>query len=139
MEDLTTAGDSIWDLMIKHLRAGSVVERERDPATLTDLLYVMVLRGAPPAALVALLSPANVRVVQKGARLRLRLPAYLVQRRALLDAHCPVIAPLRALVHGYMDLTTTEDVWATGLGAAPLNYATAVANVHNDITSDSLQ
>jgi hypothetical protein len=56
-------------------------------------------------------------MVQEGARLRARLPAYLVRRQALLDAHCPVLLPpLLALVHGYMELTTTEELWATGLG-----------------------
>jgi hypothetical protein len=50
---------------------------------------------------------------------RARLLAHLVRRRALLDAHCPVLPPLiRALVHGYMELTTTEELWATGLGQA---------------------
>jgi hypothetical protein len=29
------------------------------------------------------------------------------------------MSPFRALVHGYMELTTTEELWATGLGAAP--------------------
>lgn len=51
-----------------------------------------------------------------------RLPVYLVQRGALLDADCPVLlSPLRALqlVYGYMELTTTGELWATGTGAAP--------------------
>jgi hypothetical protein len=34
-----------------------------------------------------------------------------------LDAHCPLIPPLRALVHGYEEPTTTDELWATGLGA----------------------
>jgi hypothetical protein len=59
-------------------------------------------------------------MLQEGGRLRARLPAYLVQRRALLDEHCPLIAPLRALVHGYEEPTTTEELWATGLGADPV-------------------
>jgi hypothetical protein len=55
-----------------------------------------------------------MRVLQEGGRLRARLPAYLVRRRALIDAHCPLpLPPLRALVHGYMELTTTEELWAT--------------------------
>jgi hypothetical protein len=29
------------------------------------------------------------------------------------------MSPFRALVHGYMELTTTEVLWATGLCAAP--------------------
>jgi hypothetical protein len=59
-------------------------------------------------------------VVEEGARLRAALPAYLVPRRALLDAHCPLIPPLLALVRGYdPEPTTTEELWATGLGVAP--------------------
>jgi hypothetical protein len=51
-------------------------------------------------------------VVKEGARLR----AYLARRRALLDAHCPLLAPLLALVHGYdVEPTTTEELWATML------------------------
>jgi hypothetical protein len=56
-------------------------------------------------------------VVQEGARVRARLPAYLAQRRALLDAHCPLIAPLQDLVHGYEMPPTTDELWPTGLGA----------------------
>jgi hypothetical protein len=63
------------------------------------------------------LSPEHARLAQEGAWLRARLPAYRVRRWALLDAHCPVLLPpLRALVHGYMELTTTEEILATGLG-----------------------
>jgi hypothetical protein len=58
----------------------------------------------------------HVPVMQEGARLRARLPAYLVRRRALLAENSPLIAPLRDLVHAYEDLTTTEALWATGLG-----------------------
>jgi hypothetical protein len=32
-----------------------------------------------------------------------------------LDAHCPLLAPLRDLVHGYEEPTTTDELWATGL------------------------
>jgi hypothetical protein len=90
-----------------------------DPAELTALLRILALRGDPPPTLVALLSPEPARVVQEGARLRARLPSYLVRRRALLGAHCPVLlSPLRDLMHGYMELTTTEELWATGFGQA---------------------
>jgi hypothetical protein len=40
-----------------------------------------------------------------------------------LDAHCPLITPLLALVSGYEMPTTTDELWATGLGAAPLQRA----------------
>jgi hypothetical protein len=80
----------------------------------------MVLKSAPPDDLVALLSPEHVQLAEEGARLRVALPAYLARRRALLDAHCPLIAPLRALVRDYNpEPTTTDELWATGLGAAP--------------------
>jgi hypothetical protein len=87
---------------------------------MTALLRAMVVRGDPPAKLVALLKPEYARVVKEGARLRAALPAYLAQRRAILDATCPLIAPLLALVYGYdPEPTTTEELWAMGLGAAP--------------------
>jgi hypothetical protein len=90
-------------------------------AEVTALLRVLVVRGAPPANFVAQLRrPEHMRVVEEGVRLRAALPAYLVQRRALLDAHCPLIPPLLALVRGYdPELTTTEELGATGLGVAP--------------------
>jgi hypothetical protein len=89
-----------------------------DAVAVTALLRVMVLRDAPPAQLIELLSQEHAQVVQDGARLRVRLPAYITQRRALLDAHCPLIAPLQDLVHGYEMPTTTDELWATGLGVA---------------------
>jgi hypothetical protein len=88
----------------------------------TAMLRVMVLHGGPPETLTTKLPPPFQRIVQDGARLRARLPAYLAQRRALLDAHCPLLPPLRALVHGYEEPTTTDELWATGLGA-PLQRA----------------
>jgi hypothetical protein len=82
----------------------------------------MVLRGAPPPALVALLSPEPARVVQEGARLRARLPAYLAHRRAYSDLRCPRVSflpgVLRALIYGFEGPGTTEELWATGLGEA---------------------
>jgi hypothetical protein len=78
----------------------------------------MVLHGGPPASLTKDLAPPLQQIVQDGARLRARLPAYLTQRRALLDTHCPLLPPLQDLVHGYEELTTTDELWATGLGAA---------------------
>jgi hypothetical protein len=81
----------------------------------TSLLRVMVLQSAPPAKLAALLRPEYARVVEEGARLK----AALARRRALLDAQCPLIAPLRGLVRDYDEPTATEELWATGLGAAP--------------------
>jgi hypothetical protein len=71
-----------------------------DATAVTSLLQVIILRGALPAWLTARLSLKHAQVVEEGAQLRAGLPAYLAQRRALLDAHCPLIPPLRALVHG---------------------------------------
>jgi hypothetical protein len=113
----------IWDLL-----ADFLVEGERDleddiiepyvydATAVTSLLRVIMLRGAPPAELRARLSPVHAQVVENGARLRAGLPTYLVRRQAFLDAHCPLIPPLRALVHCYEVPTTTDELWATGLG-----------------------
>jgi hypothetical protein len=81
------------------------------------MLRVMLLHGGPPDSLTAELAPPFQRIVQDGARLRARLPAYLAQRRALLGANCPLLPPLHDLVHGYEMPTTTDELWATGLGA----------------------
>jgi hypothetical protein len=98
------------------------IEPNGDIVTLTAMLRVMVLHGGPPESLTQVLAPPFQKIVQDGARLRARLPAYLTQRRALLDAHCPLLPPLRDLVHGYDEPTTTDELWATGLGA-PLQRA----------------
>jgi hypothetical protein len=98
-------------------------EDHPDPADLIGVLRVLVLRGAPPPALVALLSPGPAHVVQEGARLRARLPTYSAHRRAYVDLRCPRISflpgELRALVHIFEGPATTEELWATGLGTAP--------------------
>jgi hypothetical protein len=99
MKDVNCDGNNAWGFLILHLEDLKLVaddddeDEDEDSLALTGLLRVMVLRGAPPSALVALLSPEPARVVQVGARLRARLPAYLVRRGALLDAHCPVLVP----------------------------------------------
>jgi hypothetical protein len=123
MDDVNNAGDTAWDLLRVYLQADAIMfeeaEDDVDLAALLALLQFMVLRADPSPALVAHLSPEQVRVVHAGSRLRARFPAYLVRRRALLDAHCPMLLPpLRALVHDYMELTTTEELWATRLGQA---------------------
>jgi hypothetical protein len=93
-----------------------------DICALAAMLRVIVLHGAPPESLENILAPPFQQIVQDGARLRVRLPAYFVRRRALLDAHCPLLPPLQDLVHGYEEPTTTDELWATGLGA-PLRRA----------------
>jgi hypothetical protein len=83
----------------------------------------MLLRGNVVAGFGILLMATGfgswTRLVQEGVhmRLRVRLPAYLTQRRARLDEHCPLLPPLVALVSSYKEPTTTEELWATGLGA----------------------
>jgi hypothetical protein len=96
---------------------GAHVPADEYTVEITAMLRVMVLHGGPPASLTAELAPPLQQIVQDGARLRERLPAYLTQRRALLDAHCPLLPPLQDLVHGYEVPTTTDELWATGLGA----------------------
>jgi hypothetical protein len=131
MEDVNTNGESAWDLLTEHIKAApeNVFYEDEDSddeveaAALIALLRVLVLGGAPPHALVALLSPEPARVVQEGARIRARLPAYLAHRRAYLDLRCPRISllpgVLRALIYTFEGPATTEELWATGLGQVP--------------------
>jgi hypothetical protein len=74
------------------------------------MLRVMVLHGGPPASLTAKLAPPLQQIVQEGARLRARLPAYLARRRALVGTYCPLLPPLLDLVHGYGEPTTTDEL-----------------------------
>jgi hypothetical protein len=108
--------DTVWNLLYEHL----VDEEDTgyEAAAVTTLPMVMVLRNGPPAKLSRHLSWEHAGVVKEGARLRAGLPGYLARRQALLAEHCPLIAPLLALVHGYKTPTTTAELWATGLGAA---------------------
>jgi hypothetical protein len=121
MDVVNLDGHTVWDKLTFFLED---LEGERgDPAALTALLRVMVLRGAPSPALLKLMSPESMNLVQEGIRLRARLPAYLAHRRAYLDSRCPRIsvlpAVLRALIYGFEGPATTEELWATGLGVAP--------------------
>jgi ankyrin repeat protein len=134
--DTNNAGDSVWtvhyidSLQVMLIDAykkddddeefiiigGEYVPMENTVA-LTAMLRVMVLHGGPPDTLTVKLAPPLQQIVQDGVRLRARLPAYLAQRRALLGANCPLLSPLQDLVHGHEMPTTTEELWATGLGA----------------------
>jgi ankyrin repeat protein len=95
------------------------MENEFTSEAVKSLLRVMVLRGAPPEELVAEMTPMNKKLVRRGARIRARLPTYLAERRALLAEHCTLIVPLRALIEAYEEPTSTEELWATGLGLKP--------------------
>jgi hypothetical protein len=125
IEDITKDNVTVWDLLTDHLKnaADSDDDNKEDPLALIGLLRVLVLRDAPPPTLVALMSPESARVVQEGARLRARLPAYLTHRRAYLDLRCPRISllpgELRAVIHGFEGPATNEELWPTGLGTAP--------------------
>jgi hypothetical protein len=126
MDDVSNYGDNVWKMLIEHFEEiDDYGIDEADLAVLIGLLRVMVLRGAPPPVLVALLARAGARtrVVQEGARLRARLPAYLAHRRAYLDSRCPRISllpgVLRALICTFEGPATTKELWATGLGQAP--------------------
>jgi hypothetical protein len=71
IDDANNDGHTLWTILIVHLaQVAYGDEVEPDPLTLTGLLRVLVLRGALPPALVALLSPEPARVVQEGAQLR---------------------------------------------------------------------
>jgi hypothetical protein len=130
-------GETVWDLLGKYLIEDGwdpVDDDARvpdkygempyayDATVVTSLLRVMALRAAPPAEVTARLSPESAQVVANSARLKVALPAYLAQRRALLDAHCPLISPLpeelQALIFRFEGSATTDELWATGLGAA---------------------
>jgi hypothetical protein len=115
IEGKTNNGRSVWDLL---RTAGLMIGWLHDAATVTALLRVMVLREDCPTELKVALSSEHRQVVEVGARLRVVVPAYLARRRALMDSHCPLLAPLQALVHRYEE-PTTDELWATGLGANP--------------------
>jgi hypothetical protein len=108
--------ETVWDMVVEVMYMSLDKNHMKE---VTALLRVMLLRSAPPTGLASRIAPEHARVVEEGARLRAGLPAYLVLRRALLDAHCPLIPPLLDLVYGYEIPTTTEELWATGLGAPP--------------------
>jgi hypothetical protein len=113
----------VWDLLRRYT---FIRYPHRDQAALdqhTALLRVMVLKSAPPADLAVQMESEHSRVVEEGARLRAGLPAYLARRRTLLAEHTSLIAPLRALVSSYEEPTSTEELWATGLGALGLSRA----------------
>jgi hypothetical protein len=90
-------------------------------AIMTAILRVLAMKEFTPLALPRGMATQSFpswyeQVVQEWARLQARLPAYLAQRQALLNEHCPLIEPLRALVKSYDEPTTSEGLWATGLG-----------------------
>jgi hypothetical protein len=96
--DTNHEGESVWtgDLVQRDLprvlkcaydmsEDGNYIPTEKTEEV-TTMLRTIVLHGAPPASLIIDLAPPLQVIVQDGVRLRARLPAYLTQRRALLDA-----------------------------------------------------
>jgi hypothetical protein len=67
--EVNDRGKTTWDLHVHHM-----VEVDGYECGQKTLL----LRGVPPPALPALLSPKYARMVQEGTRLRVQLPEYLV-------------------------------------------------------------
>jgi ankyrin repeat protein len=120
---------TIWDLLTVEMMVARIGPRfmmppHEDPEAMTALLRVILLRGVPPPEFLAFVLPAYKSVVNKGARLRARLPAFLTRRRALVDATCLLILPLLALVHGYESELpfTTDEIWATGFGEFSIHF-----------------
>jgi hypothetical protein len=140
LTDTDTYGYSVWTLdweeSLQYLLIDAYAKDDDDEyvsidgeytqtdftAEITSMLRVIVLYGGPPDSLTADLAPPLQRIIRDGARLRARLPAYLAQRRTLLNAHCSLLPPLQDLVHGYEEAITTDELWATGLGE-PLQRA----------------
>jgi hypothetical protein len=114
MTGTTPAGLTIWDVLeSKGLLHLLPMQSSVATIALRSILRTLALRGAPPSELVARLSPEVTLLVREGARLRAQLPEYLAQRRVLLDAHCPLIAPLQVLVLGYEKPITDDEIWST--------------------------
>jgi hypothetical protein len=104
----------MWDLFAK---VSACYEDDEFDTVAGDFSALLrFLDFAPPTDFVTL-KPSLQHIVEEGARLWTWLPAYIAQRRAMLAKHAPLIAPLRALVSGYEEPTTTAELWATGLGA----------------------
>jgi ankyrin repeat protein len=107
IDDVDRSGNTVWDVMTERL---NIVADEADPLALTTLLRCCA--KTLPSTLVALLSPEDAEVIEVGTR----LPAYLIQRRTILKSICPLLPSLCKIVHGYIELTTAEEIWAALLG-----------------------
>jgi hypothetical protein len=128
--DTTADGSTVWDLLDRDGRLSidpnDFIEdfdfkAKLDVAASSSLLRVMMVRSSPPPELVDKLSLAYSQLAEEGARLRARLPAHLARRRPFLCVRTPLLPPLLEMVHGYLEPFTTEELWATGLGADPLS------------------
>jgi hypothetical protein len=124
MTAVTPSAKNAWDLLgqalVPHSRHGFIefILKAREAIA---LLRAMLVRGDPPPYFqeqMLVIAPQMdlAKTVRDGSRLQARLPAYLIQRRGLLDANCPLLPPLQHLVSGCEEPTTTEELWATRLG-----------------------
>jgi hypothetical protein len=117
VNDRDNNGNGIWDTYVYYVMRvarGEIVES--DPSALTALLRTMVVRSGPCSFLPmdsVVMSTERKSIIEKGERLRAALPAHLAHRRALMCEHTSLIAPLQIIVDGYMELITTEELWAT--------------------------
>jgi hypothetical protein len=118
VNDRDNNGNGIWDTYMYYLirvAHGEIVESS-DPSALTALLHTMVVRSGPRTFLpmdIVVMSTKHKSIIEKGERLRVALPAHLAHQRALMCQYTSLIAPLQIIVDGYMELTTTEELWAT--------------------------
>jgi hypothetical protein len=104
---------------LKRLKArlkedAEILEESRDDAELTTILKVMTLLDDAPPKFKAKLKPQHAEIVTQGQELRAQLPSYLAEQRALVVAHCPLLAVLQPLVAAYAE-PTPEDMWTDGL------------------------
>ena len=123
---LNADGKNTWDVLYMYWSDNGILRNmdwnRLSPDDKYTVLRTLLLREGPPGWLVGLMLRVHQQLVEDGVRLRAQLPAYLAERRSLLDTHCPLVAPLpeelRALVYSFEGPATTEELWATGLGAA---------------------
>jgi hypothetical protein len=85
-----------------------------DDAELSTILKVMIMLKDTPPDFKAKLKPRHAEIVTQGQELRAQLPSYLAEQRALVVAHCPLLAVLQPLVAAYAE-PTPEDMWTDGL------------------------
>ena len=69
-----------------------------DAALLSSFLCVALLLDGPPAAFNARIRREHQLLVTEGNKIRVALPRFLEQRRALVHQHCPLIRQLIELV-----------------------------------------
>ena len=84
---------------------------DAESSALGSFLRFALLLDGPPTDFTARLPPEHQLLVAVGDRIRAALPQYLERRRALVEAHCPLLSPLLELVL-LLSEPDTEDIWA---------------------------